>query len=114
MTNNEPVPNVTTVTTENRNGTIVVKATDQGMPLDIRVAQSELRYGADALAAEIMRLTKQAATEAGARRREELAKSGVPEDVLNRLGLPTREQAIEDQWASDEQEIAPVSWKRPV
>jgi hypothetical protein len=43
-----------------------------------------------------------------------LAKAGVSEDVLNRLGLPTRNVAARDQRVSEEEEIAPTSWMRPV
>ena len=110
----EPFPQVTLVTSTNRAGTVSVRATDQGLPVDIRVDKRELHYGGEALAAEILRLCKRAALEAGARRREELAATGVPKDVLDRLGLPTRESAVEQYDRAEEEESTPNSWMRPV
>lgn len=110
----EVIPNVTVVTSTNRAGTISVRATDQGLPVDIRIDRRELRYGAQPLADEILRLCTQAALEAGARRRELLATEGVPVDVLDRLGLPKREAVAIAQLAAEEEETAPTSWMRPV
>lgn len=109
------VANVTVVTATNRSRTISVRATDQGLPVEVKIDKSELRYGAQALADEVMRLTREAALEAGARRREHLARVGVSNDVLNRLGLPTRAELTKAQpvWEEDE-DVAPMSWKRPV
>lgn len=108
------IPNVTVVTRTNRSGTIAVRATDQGLPVDIQIERRELRFGAQSLADEILRLTKQAALEAGARRREELAQSGIPNDVLDRLGLPTRDQVVAREDEFEEQETGSTSWLRPV
>jgi hypothetical protein len=107
-------PPVTTVTRSNRRATIAVCATDQGLPVEIRVDRQELRYGAAALADEIMRLCRQATLEAGALRREELAEAGIATDVLDRLGLPTRDQVVTQETHFEERETAPTSWLRPV
>jgi len=93
----------TTGTSRNRSGTVTVRATDQGLPLQIAVERDELRRGARALADEILQVTRQAAIEARTRRRAELSRAGVPDDVLDRLGLPT---------ATTTQPTA--TWMRPV
>ena len=110
----ETFPQVTVATSTNRAGTVSVQATDQGLPVEINVDKRELRFGATALADEILQLCKRAALEAGARRRDDLAASGVPADVLNRLGLPTRDAVVERNDAAEAEESAPNSWMRPV
>lgn len=101
-------------TAVNRAHTVAVRATETGLPLDIRIDRRELRYGGDRLAAEILRLCGEAGREAGTRRREQLARDGVPTEVLDRLGLPTREQVAATQHAEDERQATPTSWMRPV
>ena len=108
------VPGVTIVTRTNRAGTVTVSATDQGLPVDVSIAKSELRYGAQPLADEILRLCRAATVEAGARRRDQLAQHGVPVNILDRLGLPTRSQAADLEEELEEQETGPSSWLRPV
>ncbi|QNG21416.1 hypothetical protein G4H71_17475 [Rhodococcus triatomae] len=98
----------------NRSGTITVRTTEQGLPLDLRIDQSELRYGGQRLADEILKLCRRSAMEAGARRRDQLARDGMPADVLDKLGLPTRAQVADAQYAEDEEEAGPSSWMRPV
>lgn len=114
MTGHGRPADVTVVTSTNRAGTISVRATDQGLPVDIRIDKRELRFGAQTLADEVLRLCQRATVEARARRREELAAAGVPADVLDRLGLSTRERADEHFDAADEQDTAPTSWMRPI
>lgn len=109
-----PAPVGATATLSNRSGTISVRTTEQGLPLAIRIDQRELRYGGQRLADEILQLCQRSAMEAGARRREELERDGMPADVLNRLGLPTRSQVADAQLIEDEEEPAPTSWMRPV
>ncbi|WP_280427706.1 hypothetical protein, partial [Nocardia brasiliensis] len=82
------IPNVTVAASTNRSGTISVRATDQGMPVEIKFERSEYRYGAQTLANEILRLTKRSTVAAKARRRELLAEAGMPADILDRLGRP--------------------------
>jgi len=91
-----------TATARNREGTVTVRATDHGLPLQIAVERDALRRGARALADEILQVTRHAAIEARARRRAELSRAGVPDDVLDRLGLPTSTTA------------QPGTWMRPV
>ncbi|WP_280233908.1 hypothetical protein [Nocardia cyriacigeorgica] len=108
------VPNVTVAASSNRSGTISVRATDQGMPVEIKFERSEYRYGAQALATEILRLTQRSTVAAKARRREVLAESGMPDDILDRLGLPTRQQAVDELDRIDDADTGQTSWMRPV
>ncbi|WP_280408042.1 hypothetical protein, partial [Nocardia brasiliensis] len=87
------IPNVTVAASTNRSGTISVRATDQGMPVEIKFERSEYRYGAQTLANEILRLTKRSTVAAKARRRELLAEAGMPADILDRLGQPPPQAA---------------------
>ncbi|BDT85248.1 hypothetical protein GV791_04475 [Nocardia cyriacigeorgica] len=115
MSEQQPaIPNVTVAASSNRSGTISVRATDQGMPVEIKFERSEYRYGAQALAAEILRLTQRSTVAAKARRREVLAESGMPDDILDRLGLPTRQQAVDELDRIDDADTGQTSWMRPV
>jgi hypothetical protein len=96
----------------NRARTVAVRATETGLPVDIRIDRSELRYGGEHLAPEILRLCREAGREAGARRRDELAREGMPRDVLDRLGLPTRDDVAAAEQAEDENLDTPLSWMR--
>ncbi|MCX5044473.1 hypothetical protein OG921_14985 [Aldersonia sp. NBC_00410] len=109
-----PIPEVTHATSTNRQGTLAVRANDQGLPTDIRVDRRELRYGAEALAAEILRLSRSAALEARARRRVELAEAGITAEVLDRLGLPTRTEVDQRLAAADDADLSPTTWMRRV
>ena len=109
------VPEVTCATTTNRAGTLWVRATDQGLPVEIQVDRRELRYGAEALAAEILRLSHTAAIEARAKRRVELAEAGIPEQILDRLGLPTRADAdLATNGTAEDPDLAPSTWMRHI
>lgn len=110
----KPVPNVTVAASTNRAGTVTVRATNQGLPVEVKIDRGELRYGAQALADEVMRLCKLATVEAGARRRELLASTGIPDDILDRLGLPTRQAAIAQAEKDDDEDNTPKSWLRQV
>ncbi|MFC9514158.1 hypothetical protein ACFTSD_00335 [Nocardiaceae bacterium NPDC056970] len=113
MTEPFPPPAPCSATAVNRARTVAVRATETGLPLDIRIDRGELRYGGERLATEILRLCREAGREAGARRREQLSRDGVPADVLDRLGLPTREQVAASQRVEDESQAGPASWMRP-
>lgn len=106
------LPAETYATSANRPGTVAVRANDQGLPVEIRVDRRELRYGAQSLADEILRLSRTAATQARVRRRIELAEAGVPADVLDRLGLPAPE--ADSLAAGDDADTAQDSWVRPL
>ncbi|QLY32018.1 hypothetical protein [Nocardia huaxiensis] len=108
------VPPVTVAANTNRAGTVTVRATDQGMPVEITFERSEYRYGAQALADEILRLTKRAAIVAKAQRREMLAELGMPDHILNRLGLPTRQGAVDELDRLDEADTGQATWMRQI
>ncbi|KZM75944.1 hypothetical protein IU500_20175 [Nocardia terpenica] len=110
----QQLPSVTVAASTNRAGTISVRATDQGMPIEIKFERSEYRYGARALASEILRLTKRSAIVAKARRRELLAETGMPTEILDKLGLPTRQAAVDELDRMDDADTGPTSWMRPV
>ncbi|WP_216897571.1 hypothetical protein [Nocardia alni] len=110
----QQIPNVTVAASSNRSGTITVRATDQGMPVEIKFERSEYRYGAQALASEILRLTKRSAIVAKARRREQLAETGMPVEILDKLGLPTRQAAVDELDRMDDEDTGPTSWMRQV
>ncbi|RMI31745.1 hypothetical protein [Nocardia stercoris] len=114
MTAPQQPPNVTVAASSNRSGTITVRATDQGMPVEITIDRSEYRYGAEALAAEILRLTKRSTVVARARRRELLAEMGMAPETLDRLGLPTRQAAVDELDRMDDEDTGPTSWMRRV
>ncbi|MGC0365073.1 hypothetical protein ABH922_003057 [Rhodococcus sp. 27YEA15] len=104
----QPTPIITSVAA-NRARTVVVRATEQSVPVDLRIDQDELRYGGARLAAQILTLCERAGLEAGARHRVELEDSGVPASVLDRLGLATAEQVARAQAVHDRY---PATWMR--
>ncbi len=99
----------------NRTGSISVRTTEQGLPLGISVDPAELRRDPQALAAEVLRLCKQAANRAALARRAELEEAGVAPEALRRMGLPTpAEVAQSELQEEDEYETEPDSWLRSV
>jgi hypothetical protein len=104
---------VTVAASTNRRGTVTVRATNQGMPVEVKIDREELRYGAGPLAAEVLRLCKIAAAQAGARRRDLLAARGLTDELLNALRLPTRAQALATDKDPDES-FTPQTWMRKV
>ena len=82
-----PVPPTAPITAiaHNRAGTISVRTTDDGLPVELRIDPRERRYGAGALADEILALNRVAAQEAATLRHRELHEQGVPREVLDRM-----------------------------
>ncbi|MEV0945960.1 hypothetical protein [Rhodococcus sp. NPDC049939] len=101
-----------TAAVSNRSGTISVRTTENGLPLELRIDPRELRYGGQRLADEVLKLCRRSAAEAGARRRDELAEGGMPAHVLDELGLPTRADVAAAQAIDDQEEPTPTSWMR--
>ncbi|MFG1794392.1 hypothetical protein [Nocardia sp. NPDC049149] len=102
-------------TAASRTGAISVRATEQGLPLGISIDAAELKRDPAALAAEILRLYKQAASRAGLARRTELEAAGMSVDALALLGLPTPEQVAREEIIEEEEyETEPRSWLRSV
>ncbi|RRQ25418.1 hypothetical protein DK926_23320 [Rhodococcus sp. Eu-32] len=97
-----------------RSDSVRVRATEHGRPVDIYIDPNELRFGGTELAATILQLCRRATESAKAHRRDLLADDGVPTDVLDRLGLPTRAAVAdaENRHLADDEE--PTSWLRSV
>lgn len=108
------VPNVAAAVSSNRAGTIKVRATSMGLPIEVTFERGEYRYGAQALAEEILRLTQRSAISARAKLREVYAEAGIPDQALDRLGLPTRHQAVDELDRLDDADTGQTSWMRPV
>lgn len=70
------------------NGGVRVRANDQGTPLHIAIEKTELRREPQDLANVILRLCRNAAAAAGLKRRAELERAGVGEEVLRAMRLP--------------------------
>lgn len=85
LTTDTPAITPVTAIAHNRAGTISVRATDDGLPVELRIDPRELRYGAAALADEILVLNRRAAQEAAALRRRDLQDQGVPSEVVDRM-----------------------------
>lgn len=108
-------PGMAEWTATSRTGAITVRTTDQGLPLGISVEATELRRDPSGLAAEVLRLCKQAANRAGLARREELEAAGMTSDMLALMGLPTREEVARQEIVEEEEyETEPRSWLRSV
>ncbi|WP_327101011.1 hypothetical protein OIE68_20820 [Nocardia vinacea] len=98
-----------------RSGAISVRTTEQGLPLGISIEPAELKRDPQALAAEVLRLCRQAANRAGMARRAELAAAGVPAEMLALTGLPTAEEVARQEIAEEQDyETEPGSWLRSV
>ncbi|WP_433204807.1 hypothetical protein ACQP1G_16715 [Nocardia sp. CA-107356] len=114
MTTRPQLPTVTVARSANRAETVTVLATDQGMPIEITFEHSEYRYGAQALADEILRLTRRATIAARTRHREMLAEAGAPDHIMDKLGLPTRQAAMDELDRIGDEDTEPTIWIRPV
>ncbi|MFT4088392.1 MAG: hypothetical protein QM658_14805 [Gordonia sp. (in: high G+C Gram-positive bacteria)] len=71
-------------------GSVAVTTTAEGLPVGLRIAQSQMSAAPEVLAARIVALCRLAAMSAGARRRAALAADGVSAEVLDALRLPDR------------------------
>lgn len=105
---------VAAATAHNPAGTVSVRCTDRGLPLEVRLDPRALRCGGGRLAATVLEVGRLATAEARVRRRTELAEAGVPPDVLDTLGLPTRAALAEAERTADADRPAPTSWLRPL
>ncbi|MGW4770158.1 hypothetical protein ACWEO2_19185 [Nocardia sp. NPDC004278] len=111
----ETQPGLPEWTATSRSGAISVRTTEQGLPLGISIEPAELRRDPQGLAAEVLRLCKQAANRAGMVRRAELAAAGVPADMLALTGLLTAEEVARQELAQEQEyETEPDSWLREV
>ncbi|MDV6301253.1 hypothetical protein R3P93_01615 [Rhodococcus cerastii] len=97
-----------------RSGSVTVRATEHGLPIGIAIDERELRYGGGALASTILEHCVRASAAARAQRRTLLAEDGVPTEVLNRLGLPTRARVAAEANEHLAGDSAPTSWLKQV
>lgn len=73
------------VIASSRDGGLRLRLNEQGTPLDVQIDRRRLRRDPQALAADIVRLCREGTAAAGERRLAELRRSGVPEQVLDRM-----------------------------
>ncbi|GAB09951.1 hypothetical protein GOARA_050_00130 [Gordonia araii NBRC 100433] len=99
-------------TTQSRSGAVTVTTTAQGLPVAIRLADSAMRLGADALASQVLALCEQGRIAASVRLRELLAADGVDDEVLATMSLATTDDLARVQAVDDEQACAPRTWFR--
>ncbi|GAB2562544.1 hypothetical protein [Nocardia heshunensis] len=99
----------------NSSGSIRVRATNQGLPLAVKVESNELHRDPTQLAGEILRLCQKAANRAGLALRKQLEEAGLDAESIARAGLPTeaevaRQEIVEEQ----DYDTEPQSWLRSV
>ncbi|MCZ0914372.1 hypothetical protein O0V02_18445 [Gordonia amicalis] len=95
-----------------RSGGLAVRTTAQGLPVAVQIASTELDKHPELLAADILRLCKQAAMSAGIRLRENLLAAGVDRDLVNEMKLPRPEDLSAAEERDDEEADAMTSWLR--
>ncbi|QKT08143.1 hypothetical protein HUN08_13795 [Gordonia sp. X0973] len=100
------------ITTRSRSGAISVTTTAQGLPVEVTIAESALRLGARAIAAQVLALCEQGRVSAGVRLRETLTCDGVDEELLALMGLATADDLARIQSDADDASCAPRSWLR--
>ncbi|WP_024332744.1 hypothetical protein [Gordonia hirsuta] len=71
-------------------GGLAVTTTADGLPVGLRIAQTQLSVSLEVVAERIVALCALAAAGSGYRRREQLAAAGTATQVLDALGLPDR------------------------
>lgn len=103
-----------TSSARSRSGAIAVTTTAQGLPLAVRIDESQLAKAPQVLADDVLRLCKQSAMAAGVRLRAQLAASGMSPEVLESLDLPQPDDLARVEQADDATDDAPTSWLRSV
>ena len=91
-----------TVTASSPCGGISVIATPAGIPVQVRIARSQLSADRETLAARIVALCAVARAGDGYRRRRQLSDDGTPFEVLDALGLPDRDRLLTLEEAADD------------
>ncbi len=97
-----------------RTGTVSVVTTEQGLPTSVRLEPAELHKDPALLAAEVLRLCRQAAMHAGVARREALKAHGVSGDIIDSMRLPRADDLARAEYEDDAGASAPGSWMRSV
>lgn len=84
-----------------RSGTISVTCTAAGLPIRMSIGAAAARRKPEALAREILALCTLAGTAAGVRTRKDLSSSGLDDEALGLLGLPSRRDLVAAEAAAD-------------
>ncbi len=88
---------------------------ERGLPLALRLEETELKRPLQQLAAEILSLCRLSAARAQAARRRDLAEKGFDSTVIRTLGLATDEDVIRaEHEALGDDEGTPPTWMRSV
>lgn len=104
-----------TSTARSRSGGIVVSTTERGLPVDLRIEESELQKPPRALAEEILGLCRLAAIRAQAARRRELTAAHVDPIVLRDMDLASDDDlARAEEAALTGDDSLPTSWLRSI
>lgn len=97
-----------------RSGALAVVTTPQGLPVAIRIDNSQLTKQPQALANEILRLCRQSAMVAGIRLREQMTAQGTASEVIDALKLPRPDDLARAEHHDDDEADATASWLRSV
>ena len=82
-------------------GAITVTTTAHGLPVAVRITESAMAMGAEALAARVLELCREGAMTAGVRLRELMSADGVDDDVPATMALPTADDLARVQSVLD-------------
>jgi hypothetical protein len=92
-----------------------VSTTETGLPVALRIEDTELRKPPQMLADEIMALCRLAAIRAQVARRRELIAAQVDSTVLRDLQLATEEDLVRaEEAAAGGEDVLPASWLRSI
>ncbi len=103
-----PIPDGTAVShAASPCGGLAVTTTPEGLPVGLRIAQSQLTASLDVVAQRILALCALAAASSGYQRRQSLAAAGTSSEVLDALGLPDRggllqAESTADHWCAEQ------------
>lgn len=99
----------------NRNGTIKVETTEQGLPLKLVIQREAMQHSPAQLAQEILKLCQRSALIARVEQRDALIENGIPVELLNNLKLPTRDDIAREELESEQHDDgAAQGWLRKI
>ncbi|MFT3661364.1 MAG: hypothetical protein QM809_08170 [Gordonia sp. (in: high G+C Gram-positive bacteria)] len=106
MKHKTPVPGLALGHASSPCGGIAVTTTADGLPVGLRIAQSQLAASLDVVAARILALCALARGGSAHQRRLELLNRGTSREVVDALGLPDRRaldrlEAEADRWCRE-------------
>lgn len=99
-----------------RTGSIAVTTTEQGLPLNLKIDQREMKRPPQALADEILALCKLSALRQQVARRRKILQEPFGAEVVRTLELPTEAElaAAEETVLGQEEDDQPQTWMRSV